>query len=150
MLHIGTPLWGQSISIMYSRYDKGLLRWTLYQDKNTKQSHYKDVIMGAIASQITSLTIVYPIVHSDAHQRKHQSSASLVFVLRIHRGPVNSPHKWPVTRKMFAFDDVIVACQNSGPLSWYLVATSGVRIVWSLRIFKGVPVALLPQRACQI
>ena len=26
----------------------------------------------------------------------------------IHRGPVNSPHKWPVTRKMFPFDDVIV------------------------------------------
>ena len=26
----------------------------------------------------------------------------------IHRGPVNSPHKWPVTRKMFPFDDVIM------------------------------------------
>ena len=26
----------------------------------------------------------------------------------IHRGPVNSPHKWPVTRKMFPFDDVII------------------------------------------
>ena len=38
--------------------------------------------------------------------KKHQSSASLVFVRRIHRGPMNSPHKWPVTRKMFPFDDV--------------------------------------------
>ena len=64
--------------------------------------------MGAIASQITSLTIVYPIVYSDADQRKHQSSASLAFVRGIHRGPVNSPHKWPVTRKMFPFDDVIM------------------------------------------
>ena len=64
--------------------------------------------MGAIASQITSLTIVYSIVYSDADQRKHQSSASLAFVRGIHRGPVNSPHKWPVTRKMFPFDDVIM------------------------------------------
>ena len=42
------------------------------------------------------------------YQRKHQSSASLAFVREIHRGPVNSPHKWPVTRKMFPFDDVIM------------------------------------------
>ena len=71
-------------------------------------THYNDVIMGAIASQITSLTIVYSTVYSDADQRKHQSSASLAFVRGIHRGPVNSPHKWPVTRKMFPFDDVIM------------------------------------------
>ena len=64
--------------------------------------------MEAIASQITSLTIVYSIVYSDADQRKYQSSASLAFVWGIHRGPVNSPHKWPVTRKMFPFDDVIM------------------------------------------
>ena len=70
--------------------------------------HYNDVIMGAIASQITSLTIVYSLVYSDPDQRKHQSSASLAFVRGIHRGPVNSPHKWPVMRKMFPFDDVIM------------------------------------------
>ena len=46
--------------------------------------------------------------YSDADQRKHQSSASLAFVWGIDRGPVNSPHKWPVTRKMFPFDDVIM------------------------------------------
>ena len=57
--------------------------------------------MGVIASQITSFTIVYSTVYSDADQRKHQSSASLAFVRGIHRGPVNSPHKWPVTRKCF-------------------------------------------------
>ena len=45
--------------------------------------HYNDVIMGAIASQITSLTIVYSIVYSDSDQRKHQSSASLAFVRGI-------------------------------------------------------------------
>ena len=64
--------------------------------------------MGAIASQVTSLTIVYSAVYSDADQRKYQSSASLAFVRGIHRGSVNPTHKWPVTRKMFPFDDVIM------------------------------------------
>ena len=64
--------------------------------------------METIASQITSLTSVYSTVYSGADQSKHQSSASLAFVWGIHRGPVNSPHKWPVTRKMFPFDDVIM------------------------------------------
>ena len=71
-------------------------------------SHYGDVIMGTMASQITSLTIVYSTAYSGADQRKHQSSATLAFVREIHRGPVNSPHKWPVTRNMFPFDDVIM------------------------------------------
>ena len=70
--------------------------------------HYDDVIMTMLASQITSLTVVYSIVYSGVNQRKHQSSASQAFVREIHRGPVNFPHKWPVTRKMFPFDDVIM------------------------------------------
>ena len=72
------------------------------------EKHYGDVVMGAIASQITSLRIVYSTVYSDADQRKHQSAATLAFVRGIHRGPVNSPHKGPVTRKMISFDDVIM------------------------------------------
>ena len=71
-------------------------------------TYYNDVIMGAISSQITSPTIVYSIVYPDADQRKHQSWVSLAFVRGIHRGPGNSPHKWPVTRKFFPFDDVIM------------------------------------------
>ena len=70
--------------------------------------HYCDVIMGSMASQITSLMIVYSTVHLGTDQRKHQSSASLAFVRGIHRWPVNSSHKWPATRKIFPFDDVIV------------------------------------------
>ena len=70
--------------------------------------HYNDVIMSAMKSQITGLTIVYSTVCSHADQREHQSSASLAFVWGIHRWPVNSPHKVPVTRKMFPFDDVIM------------------------------------------
>ena len=59
--------------------------------------------MGAMASQITSLTIVYSTVHLGVDQRKHQSSASLAFVRGLHRWLVNSPHKRPVTQKIFPF-----------------------------------------------
>ena len=54
------------------------------------------------------LTRIERMVYSDVDQRKHQSSASLAFVWGFHRGPVNSPHKWPVSRKMFPFHDVIM------------------------------------------
>ena len=77
-----------------------------------KCSHYSDVIMTTIASQITSLTVVHSIVYS--YQRKYKSSASLAFVRGIHRPPGESPHKGPVTRKMFPFDDVTMQC-------WYTV-----------------------------
>ena len=70
--------------------------------------HCNDVIMSAMASQITSLTSVYPTVYAGADQRQHQSSASLAFVWGIHRWAVNSPHKGPVTQEIFPFDDVIM------------------------------------------
>ena len=63
--------------------------------------YYSDVIMGAMASQITGVSIVYLIVSSGADRRKHQSSASLAFVRGIHRWAVNFLHKGAVTRKMF-------------------------------------------------
>ena len=90
--------------------------------------HYDDVIMTMLASQITSLPVVCSIVYSDVNQRKHQSSASLAFVLEIHRGPVNFPHKWPVTRKMFPFDDVIM-------WRWY---TKKIPQIWSQLFFKVI------------
>ena len=74
--------------------------------------------MGTIASQIISLTIVFSTVYWDTDQRKHQSSASLVFVRGIHRGPVNSRHKWPVARKMFPFADVIMVVLASISQIW--------------------------------
>ena len=70
--------------------------------------HYKDAIMGAMATQIISIKIVFSTVYSGADQSKYQSSASLAFVRGINRWPVYSPHKGPVTRKMFVFDDVIM------------------------------------------
>ena len=74
--------------------------------------------MGAMVSQITSLTTVYSTVNSGADQRKHQSSASLAFVRGIHRWPVNSPYKWPVTPKMFPFDDVIMDMPSPFEQPW--------------------------------
>ena len=53
--------------------------------------HYSDVIVGTMASRITTLTIVYSTVYSGTDQRKHQSSAPLAFVRGFHRWPVNSP-----------------------------------------------------------
>ena len=70
--------------------------------------HDGDAIMGTMAPQITGINIVNSTVWSGTDQRKHQSSSLLVFVWGIHRWPVNSPHKWPVTRKIFPFDDVIM------------------------------------------
>ena len=55
-----------------------------------------------------SISIVCPNVCSDADQRKHQISASLAFVRVIH-GDGEFPHKGPVMRKMFPFDDVIIS-----------------------------------------
>ena len=94
-----------------TRYGVGYLCqhcFGLWLVASTLPDHYGDVIMGTIASQITRLTIVYWTVYSDANERKHQSSAPLAFGRGIQRGPVNSLHKWPVTRKMFPFDDVIM------------------------------------------
>ena len=75
----------------------------------TVVAHYDDVTMGTMASQITSLKVVYWTVYSGANQRKHQSFASLAFVRGIQWWPMNSPHKGPVTRKMLPFDDAIMS-----------------------------------------
>ena len=53
------------------------------------------------ASKITGFSIVCSTVCSGVDQRKHQNPPSLAFVRGIHRWPVYSLHKWPVTRKCF-------------------------------------------------
>ena len=70
--------------------------------------HYNDVIMSAMASQITSVWIVCSIVCPSIDQRKHQSSASLAFVRGIYQWQVISYRERPVTRRKFPFDDVIM------------------------------------------
>ena len=84
---------------------------------------YNDVIMSAMASEIPSLTIFTQPFYSGTDERRHQSSASLAFVRGIHHWPVNSPHKGPVTWKIFPSDDVIKATRNqcillATPLHW--------------------------------
>ena len=69
----------------------------------TRIQHKNDVIMSATASQITVVLIVYSTVCSSTDQNA-----------RIHRWVVNSPHKGPVTRKMFSFDDAIICPWSSG------------------------------------
>ena len=112
--------------------------------------HNSDFIMGTMASQITSLTIVYSTVYSDADQRKHQSSASLTFVWGIHRSrwipgqmtssadnvyiwwrhhgnPVDSPTKRPGTR---SFGKIILK------LAWIISSTNS-RVYDDMRQFKS-------------
>ena len=102
-----TPCTGSNVSFFKLSY---YIQWWFikYQESQTPTillaPHYSDVIISAMASEITSLTIVYVTVYSGGDQRKHQSSASLVFGRGIHRWP----HKGPVTRKMIPFDDVIM------------------------------------------
>ena len=86
----------------------GLVQWHQYASLGLNGlmfqfhlSHYDDVIMTTMASQITSLTVVYSIVDSDADQRKHQSSASLAFVWGIHRDRWISRTKGQLRGKCF-------------------------------------------------
>ena len=71
-----------------------------------------------MALQITRLSIVHSTVYSGADHRKHQCSASLAFMRVIHQSPVNSPHKGPVSRKIFPFDDVIMIYR------WWILVTN--------------------------
>ena len=75
--------------------------------------HYSDVIMSAMASEITSVSIVCSTYCWGTYQRKHQSSASLAFERGIHWSPVDSPHKGPVMQKMFPCDDIIMLCPST-------------------------------------
>ena len=113
------PLWGDPLvtgGFPSQRPVRRNFDFLCVPEQMVEQTHYNGVIMGAMASQITSITIVCSTVSSGAHQRKHQSSASLAFVRGIHRSPVNAPHKWSVTRKMFPFDDVIINNRDASDL----------------------------------
>ena len=122
---------GQCLSID-QRYHHVQNNTVMYRSRVTKMSniHHNDVIMSTMASQITSLTVVYSTVYSGADQRKHQCPASLAFVRGIHRWPVNSPHKWPVTRNIFPYDDAIMIQnlnrQKTCPISPSLRVSHGV------------------------
>ena len=111
------------------------------------QCHYNDVIMGAVASQITSLAVAYSIVFSGADQRKHQSSSSLDFVWGIHRWPVKSPHQGPVTLKMILFDDVIAVDIQSVVLQETHFSERWINLTQFT--FKNIHL-IIPSRKCWI
>ena len=92
----------------------------LYNDADTlfnriRESHYSDVIMSAVASQITGVSIVCLTVRLGTDQRKHQSSASLAFERRIHRW---FPYKGTVTRKMFPIENAIMHTLKAFGCPW--------------------------------
>ena len=97
----------KQITLNNRRVD-GTLKLNISRCIATNDIHYNGVIMGAMASQITGVSIVCSSVGSGAEKRKQQSSASLACVRGIHWWPVNSPHTRLVTWKMFPFDDVIM------------------------------------------
>ena len=105
--------------------------------------HYNDAIMSLMASQITSFTIVCSAGYSGADKKKHKSSAPLGFVLGIHRWPVNAPHKGPVRRKLFPFDDVIMRWYCAYPIQ--SENNSGLVWVIALTMFYSND---LPERGC--
>ena len=99
--------------------------------------------MSTMAFQITGVSRVCSTVCSGADQRKHQSSTSLTFVRGIHRRPVDSPHKGPVTRKMFLFDDVIVYLGQSlyslgDNASYHQISLKPQTLYSNARIARGI------------
>ena len=94
--------------------------------------------MSVMASHVTGVSFVCSVVCSGADQRKHQSSASLAFVRGIHRSPVNSPHKGPVTRKMFPFDDVIMFNLQNTPDISPVRTRYGMSFVSMDRVITGI------------
>ena len=101
-------------------------------------NHYSDVIMGVMGSRIIVVFVIYSTVCSGVDHWKHQSSASLASVRGIHRWPVNSPHKGPITRKMFPFDHIIMTSQvvawwQMGKKSLNVPVTNLLKLIWVIR-----------------
>ena len=114
---------------------------TLFTVSDTKSSHYCDAIMGTVASQITSLTIVHTTVYSDADQSKHQSSASLAFVWGIHRDRWIPRTKIQLRGKCFHLMTSSWICHQDSQehFPWVELLISALTLVltglWPLKIF---------------
>ena len=84
-------------------------------------SYYCGVTMSAVGSQMKGIWTVCSAACSGTRQRRYQSFVWLVFVRRTHRWPVGSPHKGPVTRKMFLFVDVIISTEKGEKIQIHFV-----------------------------
>ena len=122
-----TAIGGKSYRTRYIRYG--------HRGDWHQITHCGDVIMSMMASQITSS------VYSGAYQWKHQSSGSLAFVRGMH--PFPSPHKGPVTRKMFPIDDVIMS---------EMIAGTSVMFArnWATQLFPSTSDSALPGKYLSI
>ena len=94
----------------FRHWDSHVIQRNILENTKYKEMwlvHYNDVIMSAMASQITSFYDCFLHRLFGRRSKKTSSSASLAFVRGIHRSPMNSPNKGPV-RPMFPLDDVIM------------------------------------------
>ena len=100
---------------------------------------YSDVTVSGMASQITGISTVCSMVCS--YQRKHKNSASLALVSGIHRWPVYSTHKRPVTLKMFPFDDVIMVLTMMQHVNrWYYAGCRNPHWRRQESVYHGLPI----------
>ena len=110
-------IWGaRGDTVMVNRYFT--LKWRHIERDSVSNHQLRESLLNGL---------------SDADQRNHESLASLAFVRVIHRGPVNSPHKWPVTRKMFPFDDVIMIYPALIAFCIHSKASCGQMIIYWLK-----------------
>ena len=115
------------------RVERQKIAWLTWSLDHYSAPHYSDVIMSAMVSQITGDWVVYSTFCLGADQRKHQSFASLAFRREIHRWPMNSQNKGPVTRNTFPFDGVIRNSSLPPPKK-----LQGVHLINALYIFKNI------------
>ena len=92
--------------------------------------------MGAMASQITRLTIVYSTVYSGADQRKHQTSASLAFVRGIHRWPVKSVFDTLYNLNTQGFQTWISKTYELKLVIWYWYRFMSPANTWSIKTWR--------------
>ena len=108
--------------------------------------HYNDVIMSVFGASYhqphgCSLKCAF-----GRRSTKTQKLRVTGLVREIHRWPVNSRHKGPVTRKMFPFDDVIMGSVESSMLQWhsylctyrFLFHRSASNVILSLHVAKWI------------
>ena len=127
-----TALISRGLFTLYHDHCSLIYRAALFYAHHAQADHYSDVTMGALASQITSNSTVYLTICSDLHQRNIITPRHWPFGRGIHRWPVNSPHKGPVTRKKLPFDDVIM----SGQIWWweYNIFVNMIRILFGKHV----------------
>ena len=94
--------------------------------------HYSYVTISVMASQITGIWTVRSVLCSGAHQRKHQSSASLAFVRGIHQCPVDSPQNSNVESISiwWRHHDFFGMCSWGDPMGW---SNRRQAITWTLK-----------------